>query len=33
MDRLKAHHYLLAIVLVVAGYYGFKHYKATGKLY
>jgi hypothetical protein len=31
--NLRGHHYLIAALVLVGAYYGFKHYKATGKLY
>ncbi len=33
MASIRGHHYVIAALAVVAVYFGFKHYKTTGKLY
>jgi hypothetical protein len=33
MATIRGHHYIIAALVVIGAYYGFKHYKTTGKLY
>jgi hypothetical protein len=33
MATIRGHHYVIAALVAVGVYFGYKHYKATGKLY